>query len=325
MLTDVLIYRTSSDGEPHLRNLVLAPYHSDHFGEGGKETDELLIECDASLAKPLADTLFAYKVRRKLSIELACEVDLWSIYPAAKSIDYDFSQIHDIRASELMVVHDPRLLQLGLRLLTTLGAKDFHQVQKYLSHITDADIVEKSNRTYEKFRYQLGVCEGLKDMPGQIAFALEANADRLNGLSFRKGIYCGNDITARNYRKGVQRRIMPIKFNLPAGQTVKNLTKYDIKPESDLCLADGEPVGLLRARNGSYGLASVQMNIFKRRSLIDTDTFQLHHPDSGLTVASWLPFWWRQNFPRIPDGKSDLLTLAEFNNNEIGVRKEIAG
>lgn len=60
-------------------------------------------------------------------------------------------------------------------------------------------------------RRALGVPEGIDDLGSDKHLWLECNADLLNGVSFTKGCYVGQENTARmNYRQKVNRRLMPL-------------------------------------------------------------------------------------------------------------------
>lgn len=60
-------------------------------------------------------------------------------------------------------------------------------------------------------RRALGVPEGAADLGTDKYLWLECNADLLNGVSFTKGCYVGQENTARmHYRQKVNRRLMPL-------------------------------------------------------------------------------------------------------------------
>ena len=60
-------------------------------------------------------------------------------------------------------------------------------------------------------RRALGVPEGIADLGSDKFRWLECNADLLNGVSFTKGCYVGQENTARmNYRQKINRRLMPL-------------------------------------------------------------------------------------------------------------------
>jgi folate-binding protein YgfZ len=92
---------------------------------------------------------------------------------------------------------DPRLPQLGRRWLGDSAAP----TSAWLEH-----------------RLRLGVCEGRAEL-GDILW-LECNAVELNGVSFRKGCFVGQENTARmNWRSKVNRRLVVAKALEPGKRT----------------------------------------------------------------------------------------------------------
>jgi folate-binding protein YgfZ len=144
---------------------------------------DLLLDCEAVQAEALARRLSLYRLRRKISI---------AVDPA-------------------LAVHwrtgdgaspDPRLPALGQRWLGTPegGSADAQWLVMRLSH---------------------GVCEGQAELSDLLW--LECNAAELNGVSFSKGCYVGQENTARmNWRAKVNRRVVvvPLGESDPARQRV---------------------------------------------------------------------------------------------------------
>jgi len=90
-------------------------------------------------------------------------------------------------------VADPRLPELGRRWLARAG----EAASGWLEH-----------------RLRLGVCEGRAEL-GDILW-LECNAAELNGVSFTKGCYVGQENTARmNWRGKVNRRLLVVPTTEP--------------------------------------------------------------------------------------------------------------
>jgi folate-binding protein YgfZ len=86
-------------------------------------------------------------------------------------------------------VSDPRLPELGRR---WLGSTD-DPAQGWLEH-----------------RLRLGVCEGRTEL-GDLLW-LECNAAELNGVSFTKGCFVGQENTARmNWRQKINRRLLVVE------------------------------------------------------------------------------------------------------------------
>ena len=94
-------------------------------------------------------------------------------------------------------VLDPRLPALGRRWLAPPG----EPATGWLAH-----------------RLRLGVCEGRAELSDLLW--LEANAIELNGVSFTKGCFVGQENTARmNWRAKVNRRLVVVEESEPGPRT----------------------------------------------------------------------------------------------------------
>lgn len=136
---------------------------------------DLLLDCEADAAEDLARRLSLYRLRRKITIAIDTETAVnWS---------------EDSREN---AAHDPRLADLGYRWLTPATADAAGADKAWLAH-----------------RLALGVPEGREEL-GDILW-LETNAAELNGVSFGKGCYVGQENTARmNWRQKVNRRLVVV-------------------------------------------------------------------------------------------------------------------
>lgn len=306
-LTDMFVYRTNRDSEICFRNVVLAPYFTQEFGKGGRDSDELLIECHKSMARPLAGALFAHKIRRNLTVDLVNDMDLWALY-AKDTSEEATSPIMEAQSSDVTLVRDPRLPHLGYKFLTRLNVKTLEDLRANLP--SDVELQSASVSDYDRHRYRHGVGEGPFELPEHHAFPLQANAVLLNAISFRKGLFTGNDITARNHRKGPVRRLMPIRFALGDDGDESRLLQ-EIQPHSELCLMEQDTtvVGEVICRNGAHGLAYIASKFLR-----DASYLQLSHPSSRLAVSAWAPFWWRNAIvpasARIPVGRHEVFLPA---------------
>lgn len=136
--------------------------------------DDVLIDCEATSAEALVKRLTLYRLRR--AIVIAAEPAL---------------AVHWARDGDEGVA-DPRLAQLG---------------QRWLAPADEAG--EGADAAYRAHRLSLGVTEGQAEI-GDILW-LEANAADLNGVSFTKGCYVGQENTARmNWRQKVNRRLIVV-------------------------------------------------------------------------------------------------------------------
>ena len=94
---------------------------------------------------------------------------------------------------------DPRLAALGRRWLAPAGTA----AGGWLAH-----------------RLSLGVTEGVAELGSDKTLWLECNAAELNGVSFGKGCYVGQENTARmNWRQKVNRRLVVVRAEAPGPRT----------------------------------------------------------------------------------------------------------
>jgi folate-binding protein YgfZ len=146
----------------------------------------LLLDCEADASEELAKRLSLYRLRRRLTI--AVDPTL-GVYWQAERGDGG--------------ADDPRLADLGQRWIAVVSDED---------RAVDADYLEH--------RLKLGVPEGRAEL-GDVLW-LEANAAELNGVSFAKGCYIGQENTARmNWRQKVNRRVLVVPFDRSDGNRRK--------------------------------------------------------------------------------------------------------
>lgn len=131
--------------------------------------DAVLIDCEASEADSLVRRLSMYRLRRPITVERIAGAVHWAIDHA-------------------LGAPDPRLPALGKRWLGSAG----DVATGWVAH-----------------RLSLGVTEGVAELGQDKTLWLEANAAELNGVSFAKGCYVGQENTARmHYRAKVNRRLV---------------------------------------------------------------------------------------------------------------------
>ncbi len=144
--------------------------------------DDLLLDCEAEAADDLIKRLAIYRLRRPITIERDPSLAVhWSL-------DGDQG------------VQDPRLADLGRRWLAP--------VPPLVSEGRGtAEGGGGATSAYLEYRLRLGVTEGRAELSDILW--LECNAAELNGLSFSKGCFVGQENTARmNWRSKVNRRLL---------------------------------------------------------------------------------------------------------------------
>ena len=155
------------------------------WGDG----DDVLIDCERDAAGDLAKRLTLYRLRRAITI--AREEELVAHWAP----------------DGIQGCADPRLPTLGRR---------------WLGAAHGGKAVDAAWRAH---RLALGVAEGRGELGSDKLLWLECNAAELNGVSFSKGCYVGQENTARmNWRQKVNRRVVvvPLAYADPARQ----LTAY---------------------------------------------------------------------------------------------------
>jgi folate-binding protein YgfZ len=136
---------------------------------------EILLDCEADRAEELVRRLSLYRRRRRIDIAVDENIAVhWR------------KQVGDGAAD------DPRLADLG---------------QRWIAPVADDDA--PADDEWRAHRLSLGVAEGHREL-GDILW-LETNAIELNGVSFDKGCYVGQENTARmNWRQKVNRRLVVV-------------------------------------------------------------------------------------------------------------------
>lgn len=137
------------------------------------DSRDLLLDCEAAHAAELVKRLSLYRLRRKIAI---AQDETLAVHWSADGAEGS---------------PDPRLAALGHR---------------WLAPENDA---QPADAQWLAHRLSLGVPEG-RDELGDILW-LETNAVELNGVSFTKGCYVGQENTARmNWRQKVNRRLVVV-------------------------------------------------------------------------------------------------------------------
>ncbi|MEO9188758.1 MAG: folate-binding protein, partial [Acetobacteraceae bacterium] len=102
---------------------------------------------------------------------------------------------------------------------------------------------------YDLHRLALGLPDGSRDMEAEKTVLLEAGFDELNGVSWSKGCYMGQELTARTkYRGLLKRRLVPVAI---AGS---------LPPPGTPVTRDGIEVGTMRSGRESLGMALLRLD-----------------------------------------------------------------
>ena len=196
----------------------------------------------AALLSPQGKVLFDFFVVRpgvEFLLDVARDqadalVKRLSIYKLRAKVKIDIRPAISILADPLLLgIPDPRSVKMWRRLMAA-GRDDEASVDPAEFHA---------------HRIALGIPEGGKDFAWGEVFPHEANMDVLNGVSFTKGCYVGQEIVSRMEHRGTaRRRIVRVQGAAPlppAGTDVK---------------AGDVTIGAMGSSAGAIGLAMLRLD-----------------------------------------------------------------
>jgi hypothetical protein len=178
----------------------------------------LLLDCARDQAGLIATTLSRFRLRSKVALRDA-SADFavhaaWEQAPPAG----------------MLAAPDPRLPAAGWRILAPAP----------LPGVVDA-------AAYDLHRLALGLPEPA-DMEAQKSVLLEGGFDELHGVSWSKGCYMGQELTARTkYRGLLKKRLFPVAVAGPLPAPGTPVTR------------DGAEIGEMRTGRGELGLALLRL------------------------------------------------------------------
>ncbi|KAH0627661.1 hypothetical protein JD844_003710 [Phrynosoma platyrhinos] len=238
--------------------------------ENTQEEPHLLLECDATVQNSLQKHLKLHKIRRKVDITPCLDLCLWAVIPEESSEEVSH-KLQQCANKAVVVTPDPRVDVMGWRLITSRGADPLEIVPG--GHIGKVE-------DYHRHRYKQGIPEGIKDLPCGVALPLESNLAYMNGISFTKGCYIGQELTARTHHMGViRKRLLPVRLSSP-------VPSESIPDGAEVLSESGKSAGKYRAGGDEFGIALLRLaNIHE----------PLHLKLSGnsrVSLTASIPKWW---------------------------------
>jgi folate-binding protein YgfZ len=236
--------------------------------------ERLLLDCEAAQLPMLSQRLSRYRLRSRVSLGDAG----LGVYVA-----WDGDPRTELRGGEPagltgghpdgrvggLIARDPRLPDAGWRILAA---------EPPPSNATATD--------WDLHRLTLGLPDGSRDMEPEKSVLLEAGFDELNGISWTKGCYMGQELTARTkYRGLVKRRLVPVRID---GATPA--------PGSPL-LRDGREVGTMRSASRHEALTNEDLThegmAHRGMALVRLEALESALSSGDATVTPMVPGWMR--------------------------------
>jgi folate-binding protein YgfZ len=179
--------------------------------------DRLLLDCERGQMDMLATRLSRFRLRAKVAI---APTDLhvcvaWGGFPPDGGL----------------AAVDTRLGEAGWRILTET-----------------VPTTTATAEDWDRHRLTLGLPDGSRDLEADKTVLLEAGFDELGGVSWTKGCYMGQELTARTrYRGLLKRRLVPVSI------------VGSVPPPGTPVLRDGAEVGTMRSARDGAGMAMLRL------------------------------------------------------------------
>lgn len=157
--------------------------------------DRLLLDCERVQTAMLAQRFSRYRLRARVEVADAS---------GEHFVHVAWGEKPELPAG-VISAPDPRLPDAGWRVIAP----------RPLS-------TETSFEDWDLHRLKLGLPDGSRDLESERTLLLEAGFDELSGVSWSKGCYMGQELTARTrYRGLIKRRLVPVAITgpLPAPET----------------------------------------------------------------------------------------------------------
>lgn len=215
----------------------------------------LMLDCEADRRSDFFKRLSMYKLRSDATL-----TDVTSDFQVFALPDDTGERGRTEAMGGGVAFVDPRLGALGTRCVLPQGETPPGEAGKL--------------EDYERKRISLGVADGSRDMAADKALLLENGFEELDGVSFDKGCFMGQELTARTrYRGLVKKRLLPVSIDGPA-------------PEAGTPLMAGDrEAGEMRTSSGDIGLALIRLD-----QLQDGVTFKAGDATVSPSVPDWVVF-----------------------------------
>ena len=212
--------------------------------------DSFLIEIHKNDKEVFLQKLNIYKLRSEVEFTILKNCNVFLIFSNSQNL---FS---NISYDQILFFDDPRFKSY-LKRLYFFDKKNYEILKKN-------NIKEISSNEYDEIRFRNGIPDFQVDATKNKSLLMEMRFEDLNGISWDKGCYMGQEITARmKYRNLMKRKIFNIKINF-----VTHL-------ESSIKV-DDQKIGELTSHNKKYGFGYINLNYFKKKnknSILCGDSF----------------------------------------------------
>lgn len=225
----------------------------------------LVLDCEADRRSDFFKRLSMYKLRSNATLSDITEThQVYAVLDEPAKLGLGDSRGQSVPCGGGVAYIDPRLAAMGARVTLPKGDPA----------LTQAGLTAGTVEDYEYVRITQGLADGSRDMEVDKALLLENGFEELDGVSFTKGCFMGQELTARTrYRGLVKKRLLPVAIDGPvpeAGSVVE---------------ADGKEAGEMRSSVGNIGLALMRLD-----QLHDGASFTIGKTTLTPNIPDWVVF-----------------------------------
>lgn len=184
------------------------------------EAERLLLDCERAEIPTLLARLGRYRLRAAVALaDVSADLSVYALWNGVPE------------QSAVLAAPDPRLAEAGFRLLSPAPLA-----------------VNAAFADWDRHRLSLGLPDGSRDLESGRTLLLEAGFGELDGVSWSKGCYLGQEVTARTrYRGLIKRRLVPVLIKGPPPAPGTAVSR------------NGEACGTMRSSAADRGLAALRL------------------------------------------------------------------
>ena len=225
-----------------------------------KYENSYLFETPKLFLEELLKKLNNYKLRSKIDIVEKQSLTSLSILGSDEIFGKLDSLGSTIKINNGYAFIDPRNKELGIKVIINKDTINFF-AKKY-------DLIEEDINKYEEIRINNAIPNSIFDLKYNNSLILENNFDKINAISWDKGCYVGQEITARiKYRSLLKKNLLKVKI----------LNGF-VSSGDDIYFEE-KLIGTITSNNKNIALAMIRLsdfdNAIKKKAILESKNAKL--------------------------------------------------
>ena len=225
-----------------------------------KYENSYLFETPKLFLEELLKKLNNYKLRSKIDIVEKQSLISLSILGGDEIFGKLDSLGSTIKIDDGYAFIDPRNKELGIKVIINKNTINFF-AKKY-------DLIEEDINKYEEIRINNAIPNSIFDLKYNNSLILENNFDKINAISWDKGCYVGQEITARiKYRSLLKKNLLKVKI----------LNGF-VSSGDDIYFEE-KLIGTITSNNKNIALAMIRLsdfdNAIKKKAILESKNAKL--------------------------------------------------